>query len=101
MSYRTGKMWSSKFSPAIGCAWTYIYPYLTGELNYTITGLGHGMKRRKLFPEGQQLVSIPFDLLPSLLQALQDMPWVPPAYKPDGLEFVKRLLIELGITPPL
>jgi uncharacterized protein (DUF169 family) len=101
MSYRTGKMWSSKFSPAIGCAWTYIYPYLTGELNYTITGLGHGMKRRKLFPEGQQLVSIPFDLLPSLLQALQDMPWIPPAYKPDGLEFVKRLLIELGITPPL
>ena len=101
MSYRTGKMWSSKFSPAIGCAWTYIYPYLTGELNYTITGLGHGMKRRKLFPEGQQLVSIPFDLLPSLLQALQDMPWVPPAYKPDGQEFVKRLLIELGITPPL
>jgi uncharacterized protein (DUF169 family) len=59
MSYRTGKMWSSKFSPAIGCAWIFIYPYLTGELNYNITGLGHGMKRRKLFPEGQQLISIP------------------------------------------
>ena len=101
MSYRTGKMWLSKFSPAIGCAWTYIYPYLSGELNYSITGLGHGMKRRKLFPEGQQIISIPFDLLSSMLQTLQDMPWVLPAYKPDGAEFVRRLLIELGITPPL
>jgi uncharacterized protein (DUF169 family) len=101
MSYRTGKMWSSKFSPAIGCAWIYIHPYLTGELNYTITGLGHGIKRRKLFPEGRQLISIPFDLLSSLVQTLQDMPWVLPAYKPDGQEFVKRLLIELGLAPPL
>ena len=101
MSYRTGQMWLSKFSPAIGCAWVYIYPYLTGELNYAMTGLGHGMKRRKLFPEGLQLVSIPFDLLSSLLQTLHDMPWVLPAYKPDGPEFVRRVLIELGIAPPL
>jgi len=100
MSYRTGKMWSSKCSAAIGCAWIFVYPYITGELNYTMTGLGHGMKRRKLFPEGQQLVSIPFDLLPSILQILRDMPWVLPAFEPDGPEFVKRLLIKLGITPP-
>lgn len=100
MSYRTGKMWVSKFSPAIGCAWTYIYPYLSGELNYFITGLGHGMKRRKLFPEGRQIISIPFDLLSSMLQTLQDMPWVLPAYKPDGMEFVRRLLIKLGIADP-
>ena len=100
MSYRTGKMWSNKFSSAIGCAWIYIHPYLTGELNYTITGLGHGLKRRKLFPEGLQLVSVPHDLLPSLLEALQDMPWVLPAYEPDGLEYVKQLLSELGLAPP-
>jgi uncharacterized protein (DUF169 family) len=100
MSYRTGKMWVSKFSPAIGCAWACIYPYLTGELNYFITGLGHGMKRRKLFPEGRQIISIPFDLLSSLLQTLKDMPWVLPAYKPDGPEFVRRLLNKLGIAAP-
>jgi uncharacterized protein (DUF169 family) len=100
MSYRTGRMWSSRFSPAIGCAWIYIYPYLTGELNYTVTGLGHGLKRRKLFPEGLQLVSVPFDLLSSLLQTLQDMPWVLPAYEPDGQEYVRRVLIELGLAPP-
>jgi uncharacterized protein (DUF169 family) len=73
MSYRSAKIWISKFSPAIGCAWTYSYPFLTGELNYFATGLGHGMKRRKLFPEGRHIISIPFDLLPSLLQTLQDM----------------------------
>jgi uncharacterized protein (DUF169 family) len=97
VSYRTGKPWLSKYSPAIGCAWIYVYPYLSGELNYTITGLGHGMKRRRLFSEGQQLVSIPFDLLPSILQALKDMPWDLPAYQPDGPEFVKRVLDNLGL----
>ncbi|UCH06171.1 MAG: DUF169 domain-containing protein [Deltaproteobacteria bacterium] len=100
MSYKTGQMWQSKCTAAIGCAWIYIYPYLTGKLNYIVTGLGHGMKRRKLFPEGQQLISIPFDLLSSILQTLRDMPWELPAYKPDGMEFVRKLLIDLGITPP-
>ena len=98
MSYRSGNIWTSKFSAAIGCAWTYIYPYLTGELNYFVTGLGHGMKRRKLFPEGRQIISIPFDLLSSMMQTLQDMQWVLPAYKPDGPEFVRRLLNKLGIA---
>ena len=97
MSYRSAKIWVSKFSPAIGCAWTYSYPFLTGELNYFATGLGHGMRRRKLFPEGRHIISIPFDLLPALLQTLQDMPWVLPAYKPNGPEFVRRLIDKLGI----
>ena len=100
MSYRTGQMWSSKFSAAIGCAWILVYPYLTGELNYVMTGLGHGMKRRKLFPEGRQLVSIPFDLLPSLLQNLQEMPWDLPACQPDGNQFVQQLVNELGLAGP-
>ena len=100
MSYRTGEVWESKFTAAIGCAWTYIYPYLTGKVNYSIAGLGHGMKRRKLFPEGRQVISIPFDRLPSILKTLQEMPWVLPAYKPNGLEFVGRLLSDLGVSPP-
>jgi hypothetical protein len=28
------------------------------------------------------------------------MPWVLPAYKPDGLEFVGGLLSDLGLAPP-
>ena len=100
MSYQTAKVWVSKFTPAIGCAWTYIYPYLSGELNYFITGLGHGMKRRNVFPPGRQVISIPFDLLPSMLQTLRDMPWVLPAFEPDGQEFVRQVLVDLGLTPP-
>lgn len=99
MSYTTGKMWSSKFTAAVGCAWTLIYPYVTGELNYTITGFGTGMKARKVFPEGLVLISIPFELLPSILRNLQDMPWVLPTLQPGAEEFRKRVRIELGLEP--
>jgi len=37
--------------------------------------------------------------LPSLLETLEEMPWVLPAYKPDGPAFVNRLLHKLGIAP--
>ncbi|MFC1495408.1 DUF169 domain-containing protein [Thermodesulfobacteriota bacterium] len=91
-SYDTGQIWTSKYTPAIGCAWTYIYPYKTGKLNYSITGLGHGMKRRKLYPEGKQIISIPSDLFPLIFSALREMEWELPAYKPDGNKFVKKLI---------
>jgi hypothetical protein len=100
MSYKTGAMWLSKYTSAIGCSWVLAYPYLSGEMNYITTGLGFGMRRRKLFREGRQFISIPFDLLPSLLQTLQDMPWVPTPYQPGGLEYVKKLRIKLGLEPP-
>jgi hypothetical protein len=55
------------------------------------------MRRRKLFPEGLMFISIPFDRLPSMLETLKEMPWVPEPYKPEGLEFVKQLCIKLGL----
>jgi uncharacterized protein (DUF169 family) len=97
MSYRTGNMWHSRYSSAVGCAWLFAYPYLRGEINFIATGLGFGMRRRKLFPEGRQLVSIPFDQLPSLLPTLREMPWVPRPYQSDGPEFVRRLRRKLGL----
>ena len=97
MSYETGKMWSSRYSAALGCSWLFVYPYLNGEINFIATGLGFGMRRRKLFPEGLQFISIPFDQLPSMLQTLRDMPWVPEPFKPDGLEFVGHLRKKLGL----
>jgi uncharacterized protein (DUF169 family) len=100
MSYKTGKMWKTQYGPAIGCAWIFVYPYLSGELNYTITGLGIGMKRRKLFPEGMQMMSIPFDLMPTIIQSLREMPWVLPAYESDGAEYVNKMRIDLGLDPP-
>jgi uncharacterized protein (DUF169 family) len=98
MSYKTGQMWSSKYSSAIGCAWMFVYPYLSGEINYGVSGLGFGMKRRKLFPEGFQWLSIPFNVLPEFIQTLKEMPWEPPPYRPDGLEYVEKLKVRLGLS---
>jgi len=97
MSYGTGEMWHSRYSSAIGCAWLFAYPHLNGEINFVATGLGFGMRRRKLFPEGLQLISIPFDRLSYMLQTLREMPWVPRPYQEGGPEYVKRLRIKLGL----
>jgi uncharacterized protein (DUF169 family) len=98
MAYKTGQMWESRYSSVIGCAWMLVYPYLTGKINYGITGLGFGMRRRKLFPEGYQWIAVPFNVLPDFLQTLREMPWVPPPYQPDGLDYVAKLLARLGLS---
>src|SRR3972149_11272679 len=46
-TYAPGEMWEAKGTPVAGCAWLYLYPYLSGEINFTITGLGFGMKARR------------------------------------------------------
>jgi uncharacterized protein (DUF169 family) len=79
-SYTTGEMWSASGTAAAGCAWLYIYPLLSGEMNMTVTGFGFGMRARRLFPEGQILLSIPWDKLPQILKSLEEMEWVPESY---------------------
>jgi len=79
-SYTSGEMYSSKTTTVLGCAWLYVYPYISGKLNYIVTGLCWGMKALRVFPEGLILISIPYDLLPTLVHNLQDMNWTPPAY---------------------
>jgi uncharacterized protein (DUF169 family) len=90
-SYSSGRMWSVRGTPVISCAWLYIYPYVSGELNFTVTGFGFGMKSRKLFPEGLILMSIPYDLLPSMINNLQDMKWVPHSYTIGRDEHKKKV----------
>lgn len=79
-AYTNGKMLSVHSTPVLMCAWLFIYPYVSGELNYTVTGLGTGMKARQVLPEGLMLISIPYDLLPTMIENLQDMEWVLPLY---------------------
>ena len=90
-SYTTGELWSSKGTPVIGCAWLYIYPYLSGELNFTVAGFGFGMKARQLFPEGLILISIPWNLLPSMIENLKDMKWIPHSYTIGREEHKKKV----------
>jgi uncharacterized protein (DUF169 family) len=77
MTYTTGKMWTAKGTSVIECSWMFVYPYLSGELNFTVTGLSSGMKAREVFPPDLLLISIPWDLLSPLVEGLQDMKWVP------------------------
>ncbi|MGD0795105.1 MAG: DUF169 domain-containing protein [Dehalococcoidales bacterium] len=85
-SYTSGEVWTARGTTVAGCAWLYIYPYLTGEINFTITGFGFGMKARRLFPEGRILLTIPWDRLTSILKNLAEMDWVPESYTlgPEG-----------------
>jgi uncharacterized protein (DUF169 family) len=90
-SYTTGEPWSAKGTPVVGCAWMYLYPYLTGDMNLTVTGFGFGMRARRLFPEGRILLSIPWDKLPGILKNLADMNWVPHSYTIGGAEHKKKV----------
>ena len=99
-SYRTGDMWQSKYTAAMGCSWLFIYPYLTGEINRINTGMGFGMRRRHLFPEGMHIISVPYDKISPFMDTLAVMPWVPEPYKKNGLEYVKNLRIRLGLDKP-
>ena len=88
-SYKSGKLWTNHISLYLQCAWLLVYPYLTGELNYTITGLSYGMKVRRVLPDGLFLISIPFDLLPTIIQNLQEMEWNLEAYTLSKDEWFK------------
>lgn len=90
MSYSTGEMWDPKATPVLGCSWLFIHPYLSGKVNYTITGLAFGMKAKQVFPEGWILISIPYQWIPIITQSLGEMEWVLPSYT-DGREaFMER-----------
>ena len=76
-SYSDGKMWHSKGSTCLACAWIYAHPYLSGEINYTVSGLGYSMKARQVLPEGLIIITFPFDTISPLIENLNDMDWEP------------------------
>jgi uncharacterized protein (DUF169 family) len=96
--YTSGKMITTRSTPVLICAWLYIYPYISSEFNYSVTGLGFGMKARGILPEGLMLISVPYDSLPMLVENLQDMEWVPPLHRlseEEKLEQFKKTVDEL------
>ena len=76
-SYSNGKMWSSKGTTCLACAWIYASSYLSGEINFTVTGLGFSMKAREVLPDGLFLITVPTDLVPMMIENLEDMEWEP------------------------
>ncbi|MBN2187265.1 MAG: DUF169 domain-containing protein [Dehalococcoidia bacterium] len=90
MSYATGEMWETRGVPAFACSFLYVYPFLSGKVNYTVTGLTFGGKAKELFPEGQLLMSIPYKAMPNIIQSLKEMEWVPPSYTEGREKFLVR-----------
>ncbi|UCD10052.1 MAG: DUF169 domain-containing protein [Dehalococcoidales bacterium] len=98
LSYSTGKPIISKCTPVLMCGWIFSYPYMTGEMNYVVTGIGYGMKNQKLLPEGLFLISIPYDVIPMLLENLQEMEWVLPINRmsdKERSEYSVRVMSEI------
>jgi uncharacterized protein (DUF169 family) len=74
INFSTGEPFVSRATPVVACSWIYIYPVVSGQLNYYITGLGLGMQALNIFPPGLFLISVPFQLIPTMLENLADMP---------------------------
>jgi uncharacterized protein (DUF169 family) len=75
--YSTGETWGSKGTPVLACSWLYVYPYLSGEVNYTITGMSMGMQTLQVLPQGLPLISIPWVKLAMIIENLKKMNWHP------------------------
>lgn len=88
--YTCGGMYESRTTPVLGCAWLFVYPFVSGKLNFMMTGLAWGMKALRVLPEGLVLVAIPFDLLPMIAANLADMDWTPPSYTDDREGYIRR-----------
>lgn len=82
-SYISGDLWQSVASPVLSCAWLFGHPYVNGKVNYVISGMGHGMSRRKVYPEGRMIISIPYQKLSEVIEALGQMDWEPIALRED------------------
>ena len=74
-SYISGDIWESKGSCVIACNWMFTYPYISGKVNYVVSGLEHGMARRKVYPHGRMLITIPYQKIDEIVTALYQMDW--------------------------
>jgi uncharacterized protein (DUF169 family) len=90
MSYSTGEMWTTKGMSVLSCSWLFAYPYKSGNVNYTVTGLAFGAKAKQVFPPGRILMSIPYNWIPIIAENLRQMPWVLPSYTDGREKFIER-----------
>lgn len=82
-AYISGDLWEGKDSHVAGCAWKFVYPYISGKINHSTVGTHHGEKVRDPFPAGMQYISIPYQKIDEIVLALSQMKWVPISMRPD------------------
>lgn len=94
VTYSTGDCITSKTTPVAACSWIYVQPILSGEMNWTVTGLGLGMSATGVIDPGRIIISVPWNLLPTMMDNLkelvpEDMDWTPQV--PIGGDELRRL----------
>lgn len=105
MTYSTGEIYESRSTCIGNCSWIFVYPYISGKVNYTVTGLSFGMKGREVYPEGWLLVSVPYPWIPTIAGNLKEMKWELPSLKLGKDKFaayeqeVRRNLMEESRNP--
>lgn len=77
-SYTSGDIWEAKGSYVMSCAWSYVYPYISGKVNHLFTGMHLGMQMKGVYPPGLHIITIPYQKLDEIINALYDMEWVLP-----------------------
>lgn len=99
MSYSTGEIWEPKSMPVVACGWLYVYPFMSGKVNYLVTGMSYGMIARHVFPEGKVLVSIPWNWIPTIVDNLRRMEWELPTYDREVyFQEMRRLAEKFGLV---
>ena len=90
---------SLNYSTGESFSWIMVYPVISGEMNYFITGLGLGMQALNIFPPGLFLISMPWNKIPTMLENLKEMPYRPTALPGPGGDAhrkrVKKLMADL------
>lgn len=74
-SYISGDVWESRCSFVMSCSWTYVYPYLSGKVNHLFTGMHLGLAKLGVYPPGLHILTIPYQKIPEMMEALEDMEW--------------------------
>ena len=72
-SYISGDLWESKCSYVMSCAWTYVYPYVSGKVNHLFTGMHLGLQLRQSYPQGLHIITIPYQKIDEVVTALGEM----------------------------
>jgi hypothetical protein len=58
-------------------------------LNFSISGLGFSMRARGVLPEGLIIISVPWDMIPMLIENLEEMEWNPSWFELGREGFIK------------
>ena len=97
-TYISGDTWESKCTYVMSCGWTYVYPYITGKINYIFTGMHLGLQMQNAYPQGLHIISIPYQKLDEVTTALSEMRRVPTELGTDAASVAETAVMHERIA---